>query len=221
MQIIPALGSNGGLRAVLDGLLGLSVSGRPLKAEETAAGLRSAASLRTPSVLVTSRRGESALRVADLAAIYRDSTAAWPDGTPVGLVLRPRSDSDSTLMNELFPGLADALEAARKRPDIPVAATDGDNAEMAVRVPASLTGMTLLQLRTERSGLLLVRLDSVEPSFEALENGRYPHSKTLHLVTPTLASPEAARFVQFLRSAAGSRLLREAGAAMAGAPSPA
>ena len=77
------------------------------------------------------------------------------------VILRPRSESDTALMGELFPGLAPAMAKARQRPDIPVAATDQDNADMAEQTPGSLVGSTLTQLELEERNLRLVPIDGV------------------------------------------------------------
>lgn len=214
IEIVQNLGSSGGIRALADGVLDLSVSGRPLKTEEAAGGLRISASFRTPFVLVTSHTAEQSLTSAAVSALYGDPNATWPDGTPVAVVLRPRSDSDMPLMAQSFPGFAGAYEAARKRPEVQIAAMDQDNAALAERLNGSLTGMTYLQLNTERPNLRFIQLDGVAPSLEALEAGAYPHCKTLHVVSAEPPSPTVARFVAFLRAPAGESILREAGAAL-------
>src|SRR5688572_2528393 len=53
IEVIPSLGSSGGLRALSEGALDIAVSGRPLNAEELKQGMRVVATIRTPFVLVT------------------------------------------------------------------------------------------------------------------------------------------------------------------------
>ena len=38
--------------------------------------------------------------------------AGWYDGVPIRIVLRPRSETDTALLGELFPGLAAAMTAS-------------------------------------------------------------------------------------------------------------
>ncbi len=113
-------------------------------------------------------------------------------------------------MGELFPGLAPAMAKARQRPDIPVAATDQDNADMAEQTPGSLAGSTLTQLELEKRNLRLVAIDGVQPTFENFERGTYRYAKPLHFVVSARPAPLVERFIAFLRAPAGHRALREA-----------
>jgi phosphate transport system substrate-binding protein len=211
LEVIPSLGSAGGLRALADGVLDLAVSGREPSAEERKKGLTVIATIRTPYVLVTSRPGESGLKSSEVATMFGSPQAAWPDKMPVRIVLRPRSDSDSAVLAAAFPGMTAALEEARKRPDVPIAATDQDNAETAERLRGSLAGATFTQIKTENRNLRFVAIDGVAPSLEALDSGAYPYTKTLYFVAPAKPRPALERFVVFLRSVAGQAALRATG----------
>jgi phosphate transport system substrate-binding protein len=210
VEVVPSLGSSGALHALGDGLLDLAVSGRSLKPGESAKGLIVALTVRTPFVLATSHPDPSGMTLAGIADAFRSERATWSDGSPIRVILRPRSEADVPLMNELFPGVAPAMEKARQRPDIPVAATDQDNADMAEQTPGSLIGSTLTQIRLEKRRLRLVPIDGVEPTFENFERGIYPHAKPLHFVVPARTAPIVERFIAFLRSPEGQRALREA-----------
>ena len=71
VDVIPSLGTSGGLRALADGVLDIAVSGRPLKSEESARGLTQAAAIRTPFVLVTSLPQPNGLKSAEIADLYK------------------------------------------------------------------------------------------------------------------------------------------------------
>lgn len=126
------------------------------------------------------------------------------------IILRPKSESDTALLGELFPPLAPAIEAARLRADIPVAATDQDNADLAEQTPGSLIGSTLAQIANEKRRLRMITLDGVEPTFENFDNGSYPYVKTLHFVLRTTTDPLAERFMVFLHSPEGQNAFRSA-----------
>ena len=143
--VIPSLGSSGGIHALADGKLDVAVSARPLKPAEAAKGLRQVLVLRTAYVLATSHRKPNGLKTADLPKIFSASKPTWADGTPIRLILRPRSETDTKLLGKLFPGMDKAIEDLRRRAEVPIAATDQDNADMAERLPGSLTGTTLTQ----------------------------------------------------------------------------
>ena len=210
LEVVPSLGTSGGNSAVADGLLGLSVAGRPLKAKEAERGLTVAATLRTPFGLVTSRPGPDGLKSAEIANLYRADKPSWPDGSPILIVLRPAEESDNVLLGEFFPGMSEAIKQVRTRGDLSVAATDQDNAEAAEKIKGSLVGATVTQITSERRNLRFVAIDGVAPSLTSLENGSYPYGKILYLVVRTQISPEAKAFLSFIATPAGQSLLRKA-----------
>ena len=176
---------------------------------KSAAGLRQVAVLRTAYVMATSDSNPNTLKSGDLAGIFAAEKPAWADGTPIRIILRPRSDTDTALLGELFPGMDKAIEAARRRAEVPTAATDQDNAALAERTPGSLTGTTTTQLKTEKRNLQVVPLDGVEPTLANFESGAYRFTKKLYLIVPRNSSAEAQRFVDFLQSPQGVSALRE------------
>ena len=211
VEVIPSLGSSGGTNAVADGMLDLAISGRPLSAAELARGLVTVATVRTPYVLATSHPHPPAMAEREVIQAYASVKATWQDGSRVMLVLRPRAESDNLVLIGLFPGMDAALNQARQHGDVPVAATDQDNADMAEKLPGSLIGTTYTQVLLERRNLRLITIDGASPTMEAFEGGVYRYAKVFHVLHPRQASPAAKRFVEFLQSEEGLRTLRAAG----------
>jgi phosphate transport system substrate-binding protein len=210
-EVVPSLGTTGGIRALADGKLDIAVSGRQLKEEEKARGLKSEFTVRTPHVLVTSYSKPVNLKRSEVPSFYRNADAAWPDGTRIRIALRPKSDSENEALFESFPGMELALKELRTRPDLPIAATDQDNADWAEKSAASLVSTTYTQVKLEKRKLQLIKIDDVEPTLENLENGTYPIEKKLYFIVAENPKPQVAKFMEFLRSAAGAQALREAG----------
>jgi phosphate transport system substrate-binding protein len=211
LEVIPSLGSSGGLRALAEGALDIAVSGRPLNAGELKQGMRVVLAMRTPFVMVTSHPKPNGLNSAEIAEVFRAEKSTWADGSLIRVILRPKSDSDTPILGGMFPGMASALESARTRQDVTVAATDQDNADAAEQIPGSLTGSTLTQIKTEQRPLRLLSIDGVTPSLEALDSGAYPFSKTIYFILPAKNNPSAEAFVAFLRSPAGQAILHDGG----------
>jgi phosphate transport system substrate-binding protein len=211
VTVVPSLGSTGGIRAVGDGVLDIGVSARLLEPEEAATGLVQVEVARSPFGLVTSHRSPNGLKSAEIAAIFKSEKPLWADGTPIRIILRPKGDSDIALLVASFPGMSAALEQARRRPDVPLAANDQDNCDLAERMAGSLTGSLLAQIMTEKRDLRFVAIDGVEPTLANFEKGTYPYAWTMYLVFPAKKSPAAERFLAFVRSPQGQNLLRETG----------
>jgi phosphate transport system substrate-binding protein len=207
---VPSLGSTGGLRAVEAGMLDIAVAGRRLNSAEVSKGLTERAALRSAWGLATSHRNPNGLKLASIATTYGEPDARWDDGTSINVVLRPKGDSETTTLTAAIPGMDAVLERLRARRDVPMAATDQDNADAAERIPGSLVSMTATQIVMERRNLRMVAIDGVAPTFENFASGRYPLGKTLYFVTRAEASPATLRFIEFMRSEQGTRVLREA-----------
>jgi phosphate transport system substrate-binding protein len=211
LEAVPSLGSNGGLRALGDGVLDIAVAGRSLKPEERAQGLTQVAAIRTPFVLVTSHPRPNGLKSADVAEVFKAAKATWADGSLIRIILRPKSDSDTAILGGMFPGMSAAIEEARARRDIPLAATDQDNADQAEQIPASLAAAAFTQVQVERRNLRFVAIDDAMPSLENLQSGTYPFAKTIYFVLPAKKAAAAERFIAFLRSPDGQAALRATG----------
>jgi phosphate transport system substrate-binding protein len=214
LEVIPGLGSSGGIRAAIDGALDITVSGRRLTPDEKAKGLAETGVLKTPFVIVTSLLKPAGMTSAEIVQAFGSERKTWPDGSVIHVILRPKSDSDTTLLGELFPNMAAAIETSRKRSDIPTAATDQDNINIAEQVPGSLTAATLLQILSERKNLRLIAIDGVEPSFTNFESGKYKYVKELLFIVRARKNQAIEQFLAFLRSPEAQKSIREVGGRM-------
>lgn len=211
IEVVPALGSAGAISAVLDGALDFAVSARPLTPEEMVKPLTQTILARTVFGLASSYPDPGNIASSDVAGFFTNPTSSWPDGTPLRIILRPRSEFDTTLLAKAFPNMAGAIEQLRLRSEIPVAATDQDNVRMAEKMPGSLVPTTLAQMQTEKPKLHFLTIDGVAPTLENSERGAYPYHKDFYFILPARRTASLERFVAFLRSAEGAQLLREAG----------
>ncbi len=211
VEVVPGLGSSGGIAAAAAGALQLSVSSRALKAEEKAQGLDSTPFLDTPFVFVTSHPNPQKLTKADVVAIHNGTLTKWPDGKEIKPILRPKSDSATPFLIANFDGMQAAMDKLRQRVDVPVAATDQDNVKTTATIPNSFAGATLAQILAEKPPLRIITLDGVIPSVEAMEKGSYRLKMRMERVMKSDATPVARRFAQFLRSAEAAKLIRENG----------
>lgn len=212
VEVVPGLGSSGGIAGVGEGVLQLALSGRDLKAQEKAKGLAAAPFIDTPFLFVTSHAQHQRLSRADVMAIYGQAMVKWPDGKPIKPILRPKSDSVTSLIYDNFPGIESVMDKLRQRPDVLVAATDQDNIQAAERIPNSFTGATLAQFTTEAPRLRTITLDGVDASIDAVERGAYALKMRTYFVVKSEPSLAVQQFLQFVRSEQGVAILRASGA---------
>jgi phosphate transport system substrate-binding protein len=213
VEVLPSLGTPGGLRALAERAIDVAVIGRSLTAAEQAKGAVEAACMTTALVFASSHPAPSGFAQADLPGIYAGSAPLWPDGKPLKILLRSRAGSENAYLIAAIPGMEAALEKAYRRPDVPVATTDQENADLASRTANSFAIMSLLQIRAERLNLRTIPLDGVPATAETLANQTYPLSMRVCVVIASSPTPSAARFVAHLRSAPAQALLQTLGAA--------
>lgn len=210
-----SIGSGGGLEALTDGAIDIALISRPLRDDERAAGLRDVPIARTAVVFGVHADVPAAdLTRDELGAILRGEVRAWPDGTPIVLLLREPGDSGLAVLFDALPDLARDAELARDAGRGSVLVTDQAMVVALASTPGALGVVVDLGL-VHGTGLPVraLSLDGLAPSADAVRDGRWPMVKTLGLALRDDASPDALAFAAFARSADADGLRTEQGLA--------
>lgn len=210
--IFPTLGSGGGIKAVLAGNLDIGISARPLTPEERALGAREEAFGKTALVFAVAKISPvSGVTTREVIDIYSGTMTAWPDGDTIRLVLRPPDDTDIRQLKASSPAMKRAVEAALARKGMISALTDQEAANYLEKVSGAFGTTVLSMIIAEKRPLRALALDGVEPNVKALSDGKWPLVRAFELVTGPGSSPATKRFLHFLRSSEGRRVLLQAG----------
>lgn len=212
IQVLPSLGSSGGIKAVLGNGIDLAVASRPLTESEQQQGAVAMEYAKSPFVFVTNPKvKKNDISGRELEAFYNNATSNWPDGSRIRLILRPENDSDSRLLSSISPAMEQAVKAALSRPGMIMAITDQESSEAIARTPGALGGATLTEIISEKLPLNVLSFNGVQPSTKTISNGTYPLVKSLYLVTAPNPSAEARKFIVFVRSLTGRKILTKTG----------
>jgi phosphate transport system substrate-binding protein len=211
LEVIGGLGSTGAMRALSDGVIDVVVAARKFNPDEENLKLVSQPFARTPLVFITSHPKPNGLRSSDIAKLFASTDPRWEDGTPLRIILRTRVDADTAILERILPGAREAIAGARRRTDVPVAATDQDNVEFAQRLVGSFSMAGYGQIIAEKCNLRMIAIDGVVPSLATLANGTYPYEKVFYLVFAPERRAGAERLLRFLRSAEGHKALQATG----------
>ena len=212
VTIVPNLGSGGGIKAVLGGVIGLAVTSRALKESEKKLGAVETEYARTPFVFAVSTQSRvSAVTARELADIYAGKMAAWADGSPVRVVLRPASDTDTTIVENISADIRRAVVVANTRPGVRVALSDQDAANDIEKIPGAIGPSSLGLIVSENRALRALKLDGKEPTPMNAASGTYPYYKRLFLVSSAKRPAAVERFIAFVRSPAGHKILIDNG----------
>jgi phosphate transport system substrate-binding protein len=212
VDVLPSMGTPGGIKALAEGAIDIALVARPLKADEKAKGMAEAACMTTALIFASSHKAATGITRAQLPALYADASPKWPDGTPLNVILRSRSGSENSYLAAAIPAMGPALEAAFKRPGLPVASTDQDNARLAGQISGSLAMLTLVQSRAEQLDLVTLPFDGVTATAETIANKTYPFPIRICLAVANESTPAVARFIAHLRAPAGKALIESLGA---------
>lgn len=212
VKIVPSLGSIGGINAVLAGSLDLALSARPLTSQEKAEGASALEYARTPFVFVSAAAGPAhSITLLQAASIYAGELQAWPDHTPIRLIIRPEADTDMELLKAMSPAMEKAVEKALSREGMLVAMTDQENANLLAKVKGAFGTAALAQIISEKRPLHALPLDGVTPSLTSLASGAYPYSKVFSVVIGPRSDSAAQRFIEFLFTPEGKAILTRTG----------
>ncbi|TAL25427.1 MAG: extracellular solute-binding protein [Nitrospirae bacterium] len=211
VEVLPSLGSTGGIKAILKGAIDVAVSGRELNDGEKKEGAKQVEYARSPFVFVTNKNNISNLTIEEIVRIYEGSETTWPDGKRIRLILRPEKETSSIILRGISPETREAVEKAYKRPGMIVAITDQECAETLQRTPDSFGTLTLDQIISEKLSLNVLSLNGVKPSVKALAKGSYKLYKPYYIVTTDKTSGQAEKFISYLFTAKSIRILEENG----------
>jgi len=212
VKIYPSMSSSGGIKAVSEGSIDIGLSGRLLNVEEQKMGLSVFKYALSPFIPVAHTDVViSSLTTDEVINIYRGEKLAWPDGKRIRLILRPSHDSDTQIIRGISPEMGRAVDVAFSREGMLTAVTDQENADIIEKTPGTLGFCTLTQAITELRKLKILSYNGIPPSVNTLSSGRYPLSKPHFIVTRPEPAAAVRRFIEFLTSAEGKKIMEEAG----------
>lgn len=208
VEVVPGLGSNGGIRALISGAIDIGISGRPLKDDEKAQGAVEIKYAETPFVFVTNNKSASGLTTKELIEIYEGKKQIWPDKKQIRLVMRPKKDSDTDVLKGLAPEMHQAIKTGLSREGMIIAITDQENIDKILKAPDSLGATTLTQIISEKISVRVLPFNGIKPGIKAVADGSYPHVKPLYLVVfKSKTSAEAQKLITFIFSPRGQKIL--------------
>jgi phosphate transport system substrate-binding protein len=206
------LGSSGGIKALLAGVLDVAISSRPLKPEELSKGAQLQQYGMTPLVIITGNKVRAKnLSTQELEDIYSGKTTTWQDGENIRVILRPQEDIDSKILGAHSPGMAAAMNSARFRSGMIVAVTDPEAYAAVIKTPGGVGATGMTSIIVEKLPVASVSLNGVAASPQALASGAYPLAKEISIVTTLKTPPSAQKLISFMNSPQGRAIAAKNG----------
>ena len=206
-----SIGSGGGVRALLDGVIDVALVSRPLREGEREQGLVVIPYARVPVVVAAHDSvPERALTSEQLISLYAGARTTWSDGSRVVVLQRERGDSSHIAVARVLPGFDEANEVAYEQSRWRVLYRD----EAMREALADTHGAVGLFGQGAIPASLPVRplpIDGVNPDRESARDGSYPFTKDFAFVTRGAPTGQARAFIDFSLSPAGRRIIEQAG----------
>lgn len=206
-----SIGSGGGVRALLDGVIDIALVSRPLREHEREQGLVATPYARVP-IVVAAHASVPIEDIAqqDLVTLYEGGQRTWANGTRVVVLQRERGDSSHVGVTRVLPQFEAANEVAYREAHWRVLYRDDAMREALTdtRGAIGLFGQGKIP-----AGLPVhaIAVDGVMPSPATVDSGTYPFTKDFAFVTRGTPRGETAAFIEFAQSNTGQRIIYERG----------
>jgi phosphate transport system substrate-binding protein len=194
--LVSGVGSSAGIENVIAGTADIGTSSRDLKGDELHAGL-----VDTPiaydaiAVIVNPSNPVDGLTKAQVKAIFEGRITNWKQvGGPdmeIGLVNRDEASGTREAFFKIV------LDKERFDPTAVVLPGTGQVRSVVAQAPSAIGYISLGFVTPEVKALAI---DGVEPSEEAVVNGRYPISRVLHFLTRGEPTGLVKEFIDYVLS---------------------
>jgi len=213
IEVMPNLGSAGGIKALLHRKLDVALSGREINVDERRDGAVAVECAKSPFLfIVNSSVKKSDVTTREMELIYKGQSLKWPDGHLIRVVLRPASDTDTKIMRSISKEIDQAVLESSSLKNSIFAVTDHDAIDIVEKTIGSIGGSTLVQLSTDRHQVHALSYNGAKPTLNSLKQGSYSLVKPLYLVTTATTSESAMKFIKFVSSEQGRTILTKFGA---------
>lgn len=215
IEVPASIGSTGAIRAVADGAIGVGMIARPLAPKEQQLGLTVVPYARTAVVIGAHPSvPDDDITFDDLVKIYHGTRNRWRDGREIIVLTRQADDAFIVEFSAKVPGFKEAYAESQRAKRWVTLFTDRDANETLVKTPGGIGFSEMGTIALERLAIKALRVNGVAPTVENLAAGRYALSFALrYVLSPVRASADASAFVEFVRSAAGAKIIRASGLA--------
>ncbi len=206
-------GSNGGIRSVQQKQAILGRVARPFRDVEKKSGLQRIPFARDAIVFVTGARvAQKEFTVKQLASIFSGEISTWQqeDGSkqPIRVIARPEGDSSLTLIRRHL----SAFTELNFSPEAKIVHHDTEMVELLNKYSYSIGFLSRSSLLAPERTFNAVKLAGMPLTESSIRSTAYPMAPEYALIHQEGTLPDAARkFIDFIRSAAGRKILENAG----------
>lgn len=208
VTVLSSLGSLGGIKAVSKGGIDIGIIGRPLNKNEAKPGLNIIEYAKTPLIFITNKEiPVSNINDSELIKIFNGNITKWQNGEKIRLILRQPSESNAIIVRSISDELSKAMDVAMSREWRIVALTDQETVDFVEKTPGALSFSTLTQIISEKRNVNVLNYNGIPPLLNGRVNFSYPIFKTHYMLTRPESSNAVKKFIRFVQSPEGEKIL--------------
>ncbi len=200
VTVSSSIGTKGAIHALRDGAISIGLASRALETHEKS-GLHEHPLLRVGVAIIINKTSEPTdIKEEDVQAWYRGVISTWPDGTPITLLSRQPGDSTLQAIERAYPTLGQDMQRATREGRTILNYTDQQMRDNLLQIRGAVGVLDVGTIALNTLPLQVISLNGVRPTRENIENGSYPLSITLSLLTRDSPSEQVQQFVDFARA---------------------
>jgi len=211
-------GSGNGIAALIDNAVQIANASRFIKFDEVKKAVGNGVypvphriAMDGIAVVVNPKNSVEKLTIDQLKRIYTGEVTNWKQvgGPDMKIVVVSRDTSSGTY--EVFEELV--LKGARVTPGALLQASNGTVSDVVSRTPGAVgyVGLAYLSDKLKAVKIGISEKAYIEPSLATVQSGQYPIARALYMFTSGWPTGDAARFIAFILSAEGQKIVKEEG----------
>jgi len=214
VEIGKGLGTKARLQALAQGTIDIALASHGLVAEELAQQGMAAHEIAKVAVVFAVNASVPTTNVTDrhICDLYAGTITNWRELGGPDLAIAPRTRPDSEVDTEVVRDKIACLKDLKMPDGVRVMPRSGDMAKELAGTVGAVGMTTATVVEQSRGQIRAVSLNGIIPSAENVGRKTYTLTRDSFLVTKATPSPTVSKFIEFVRSSAGSAVIVANGA---------
>ena len=214
VEIGKGLGTKARIKALVEGSIDIAMASHGLAIDDLVRQGMAVQEIAKVAVVFGVNATVPATGLADqqICDIYSRRLLNWKELGGSDLAVAPRTRPDSEVDAEVVRQRIGCLAQLQMPDGVGVMSKSGDMAKELARTPGAIGMTTMTVVEQSVARIKPLALNGIEPSAENVRSGAYGLTRDSFLVTKGTPSHAVARFLEFVRSADGKRVISANGA---------
>lgn len=214
VEIGKGLGTKARIKALAEGSIDIAMASHGLVVDDLVRQGLAVQEIAKVAVVFGVNATVPATGLADqqICDIYSRRLVNWKELGGPDLAVAPRTRPDTEVDAEIVRERVGCLTQLQMPDDVRVMSKGGDMAKELAGTAGAIGMTTMTVAEQSQARIKPLALNGIEPSVENVRSGAYRLTRDSFLVTKAASAPAVARFLEFVRSPEGKRVISANGA---------